>query len=211
MTALPPPTSLSILQVLDDFVAATRGEHIRVRDFVHATAEHGLLFVLLVFALFCAIPLPIPGIHVFLSMPLFYVTVQQMMGRRKLWFPKRVLNATLPRESFLAILARARPWFERIDHIVFPRLSRLTHEPFYRLMGGIAFFITCIIVIPLPLTNVVPALSIATIALAMMCHDGLVMMIGALVGLLWCFAWIALAVVLGWTGMQGIFSIIFGH
>ena len=211
MTALPPPTSLSILQVLDDFVAAARGEHIRVRDFVHATAEHGLLFVLLVFALFCAIPLPIPGIHVFLSMPLFYVTVQQMMGRHKLWFPKRVLNATLPRESFLSILSRARPWFERIDHIVFPRLSRLTHGPFYRLMGGVAFFITCIIVIPLPLTNVVPALSIATIALAMMCHDGLVMMIGAIVGLLWCFAWIALALALGWAGMQGIFSIIFGH
>lgn len=210
MTAMPASSSLSILKILDDFVSASHGERVVVRDFINATAEHGLLFILLVFALFCAIPLPIPGIHVFLSMPLYYVTVQQMMGRRTIWFPDRILNATLPREGFIALITRARPWFARIDHYVFPRLTRLIHGPGYRIMGAVSFFITCIIVIPLPLTNVVPALAIATIALAMLCHDGLVMLIGAFVGLLWCFAWIALAVIIGWAGMQGIYGLVFG-
>lgn len=209
MTSLPASSSLSILKILDDFVSATQGERVRIRDFVNATAEHGLLFTLLVFALFCAIPLPIPGIHVFLSMPLFYVTIQQMMGRRTIWFPEKILNATLPREGFIALITRARPWFARIDHYVFPRMIHIIHGPGYRIMGFISFFITCIIVIPLPLTNVVPALAIATIALAMLCHDGLVMLIGATIGLLWCFAWITLAIVIGWAGMHGIYGFIF--
>jgi hypothetical protein len=184
-------------------------DRISVRALVAHTGEHGLMFLLLIFALFCAIPLPIPGIHVFLSMPLFYVTGQMMMGRKTIWFPEKILNATLPRSGFVAMIDRAEPWFDRLDNLLRPRLTPLTAPRMTPVIGAVAFFITCIIVIPLPLTNVVPALSIALIALGAQCRDGVAVLVGITAGLLWCLAWIALALALGWAGMKGIYALVF--
>lgn len=201
-------SSLSIFAILEDFVAQHREERVSVRELVNHLGEHGLLLLLLVFALFCALPLPIPGIHVFLSLPLFYVTIQQMCGRRSLWLPDKVLNQTLPRTGFVAMLDYTGPWFLWLEKFIRPRLSFLCHGVWYQVMGAVALFITCIIVIPLPLTNVIPALSIAMISLGMLCHDGLATLTGVLVGLLWCLAWIILVAIIGWTGMHEIYTLI---
>lgn len=201
-----PPSTIVIFRELQAFVEAHREDRISVRALVTYLKQHGLLLLLLVFALLCAIPLPIPGIHIFLSMPLFYVTIQQILGRRTIWLPEKILNQTLPRHGFVVLLEKSEPWFDRLDDYIKPRLSWLCHGIWYNVMGALAFFITCIIVIPLPLTNVVPALSIALIALGMLCHDGLTTLIGAAMGLLWCLAWIALALFLGWAGMHGIYT-----
>ena len=202
-------SSLSILTHLEEFIAQHREERFSVREMVTYFGSDGLLLILLIFSLFCAIPLPIPGIHVFLSMPLFYVTIQQMMGRRSIWFPENILNYTLPRDGFVAMVTRARPWLVWLETYLKPRMSVVTDGIWYNIMGGVALFITCIIVIPLPLTNVVPALSIAAISLGMLCRDGLATFAGALVGLLWCFAWLVLAAVIGWAGMASIYALVF--
>jgi hypothetical protein len=203
-----PPSSLIIYRQLQDFVAAHPEDRIPVRSLVSYLGEHGLLLILLVFALFCAIPLPIPGIHIFLSMPLFYVTIQQVMGRHTLWLPEKILKQTLPRSGFVTLLEKSGPWFEWLEHYIHHRHAYVTHGVGYRLMGVICLFITCIILIPLPLTNVVPALSIALMSLGMLCHDGYATLAGAFVGLVWCFAWLALAFAIGWAGMTGIYTYI---
>lgn len=209
MTKTPTYSSLAILALLQDFVEKHPEDRIAVRALVDHMGEQGLLLLLLVFSLFCAIPLPIPGIHIFLSAPLFYVTIQQMMGRHTLWLPETVLNHTLPRHGFTTLIEKSAPWFTWLERFMDPRLTFITSPAGYRLMGFIALFITCIIVIPLPLTNVVPSLAIALIALGMACRDGLVALIGAAIGLLWCLMWIALAAFLGWAGMKGIYALIF--
>ncbi len=202
-------SSLAIFQSLRDFVDQHEEERITVRALVTHTGDHGLMFLLLIFALFCAVPLPIPGIHVFLSMPLFYVTTQMMMGRHSIWLPEKILASTLPRSGFVTLIQTTEPWFNRLDNWLSPRATFVSHPGMTPVWGAVAFFITCIIVIPLPLTNVVPALSIALLALGVQCRDGVATAIGVSVGLLWCLAWILLAVFLGWAGMQGIYGVLF--
>lgn len=202
-------SSLAILTLLEDFVQKHPEDRITVRALSDHMGERGILLLLLVFALFCAIPLPIPGIHVILSAPLFYVTIQQMMGRHTLWLPEKILTQTLPRTGFVTLIEKSRPWFVWLEKFMDPRLEFVVSPAGYRLMGFISLFITCIIVIPLPLTNVVPSLSIALIALGMACRDGAVALMGAAAGLLWCLAWIALATFLGLAGMKGIYTLIF--
>lgn len=209
MTTQSSCSSLAILKLLEDFIAAHPEDRIPIRALVDHMGERGLLLLLLVFALFCAIPLPIPGIHVFLSAPLFYVTLQQMMGRQTLWLPETILNKTLPHEGFVTLIGKTGPWFIWLERFMDVRFTFITTPFAYRFMGAVALFITCIIVIPLPLTNVVPSLSIAFIALGLACRDGLVVLIGTASGLLWCLAWIVLATLIGWAGMKGIYALIF--
>lgn len=200
-------SSLTILALLEDFVEKHPKDRIPLRDLRTHMGGHGLLLLLLVFALMCAIPLPIPGIHVFLAAPLFYVTIQQAWGRNTLWLPEKVLNYTLPRAGFVTMIEKSKGWFIWLGHYIKPRFLPITGPIGYRVMGLICLFIAGIIIIPLPLTNVVPAISIAIIALGMACRDGLAALVGATIGLLWCLAWIILVAFIGLAGMKEIYSL----
>jgi hypothetical protein len=202
-------SSLAVYRLLADFVDTYQGERISLGDLVQATGQHGLMFLLLIFALFCAVPLPIPGIHMILSMPLFYITIQMAAGRSILWLPDRLLRVTLPRNGFVLLLKKTDQWFDWLDNFMRPRLVPLTGLVAHRLIGAIALFITCIIIIPLPLTNVVPSLAIALMAMGALGRDGLTVLLAAIGGVLWCLAWLALTVWLGWAGMQGIYGLLF--
>ena len=109
----------------------------------------------------------------------------------------------------LAMTDHARPWMIWIDQHLTPRATHLTQGIWYQIMGGICLFIATIIVIPLPLTNMVPAISIAILTLGMMCRDGLVAAVGAGIGLLWCLMWLVLAAAIGVTGLVAIYTFLF--
>jgi hypothetical protein len=204
-----PYSSLTVFKLLTDFVDQHPEDRITVRALVDHVGEQGLMFLLLIFALFCAVPLTIPGIHVFLAMPLFYVTVQLMIGRRSIWLPDKILNATLPRQGFVVLVEKSDYWFNKLDNWLKPRLEWSASPTGYRIAGAVAFFITCIIVIPLPLTNVVPSLTIAVMALAILCRDGLAALLAMTSGILWCLAWLVLVAFIGWAGMKGIYALLF--
>jgi hypothetical protein len=204
-----PHSTLTIIALLEDFVARHPESDIRVGDLVNDLEEHSILLMLLIIALFCAIPIPIPGIHVILSLPLFYVTIQQMMGRRVIWLPHAILERKLPRAGFITVLERATPWFHWLEKYVHPRMTNVTQGSWYRVMGAVCFFITCIIVIPLPLTNIIPSIAIAVIALGMLCHDGVVTLSGAILGVFWCLAWLGLVAYIGIKGFAMIHTYFF--
>jgi hypothetical protein len=181
----PPPASV----ILRDFIDQSRGETIPVSTLITSFRDRVYGFLLLVFALLCAIPIPLPGIHIFLSIPLFYLTVQQMAGRRTVWFPQKVLNYELPRSAFIDIANQALPWLAKVETFSKPRLSFLTEGGFYQLFGLLAFLITAFLSIPLPLTNFVPAIAIALMALGILNKDGVVLLVGTVVGIVWAAMW----------------------
>lgn len=172
-------------ELLRHFTQNHTSEKISVRELVHAFEDRGLAFLLLIFALLCTIPIPIPGIHIFLSLPLWYITMQQMTGRRHLWLPEKVLNHDLPRQAFVDITQKCLPWLAKVEQICKPRMIFFTNHFFYIIYGAICMFFTAVIAVPGPLTNFMPAVGISLIALGIITRDGLVMLIGAIVGIAW--------------------------
>ncbi len=182
-----PPTASAVLR---EFIEQSTGETVPISTLIVSFRDRAYGFLLLVFALLCAIPIPLPGIHIFLSIPLFYLTIQQMMGRHTVWFPKKVLDYELPRSAFNDIANQALPWLGKVETFSKPRFSFLTEGGFYQFFGLLAFLITAFLSIPLPLTNFVPAIAIALMALGILNKDGLVLMIGSLVGVVWAAMWL---------------------
>ena len=88
--------------------------------------------------------------------------------------PGRLRRMSFERARFRAAVEKVRPWTERIDRLLKPRLRALTVWPFNRL-GAALCLVLAAAMIPLelvPFAAAVPALIIAFYALALAAHDG---------------------------------------
>lgn len=186
-----------ISQILSDFIVAHGEKGATIGEMVHFFGERAFGFLLMIFALICIIPLPIPGIHMFLSIPLFYLTLQQTAGRREIWFPEKVSSYLIPPRALRDVGEKTVHWIERLDRISSPRLEFLTEGWWFRFFGGVAFYITAFLSIPLPLTNLVPAVGIVFMAVGLLMRDGLAMIIGSIIGVVWSCLWF----IIGFSGL----------
>src|SRR5665213_2147971 len=88
-------------------------------------------------------------------------------------------------ENLKALLRR------RMEKVVRPRLSVLTSQAGATLAGAICTLMGVVLVLPIPFTNVLPALTVLMLSLALTRRDGLAMLIGlvllaaAVTGIVW--------------------------
>jgi hypothetical protein len=124
-------------------------------------------------------PLP-PGVADVLSaaigLPLLFVTVQLVLGRKTLWLPKVIARRTIPRAAYLKALERAAPLLRRLDRRFGPRpqqrrdrIVRFGLEPAWRL----AFLVLAILLfLPIPFTDSFVALALVCLGAAHMRRGG---------------------------------------
>jgi hypothetical protein len=143
--------------------------------------------------LFLAAPFPIPNIPG-LSVP-FGVAIGLIgwafMMRRRPWLPEFVMRTTLEYSTLQRVIPFIARFMERIERWTKPRMKWLvTGGVNISLMGlGIVsggFFLA--LPLPIPLTNGPPALSIIFLVIGMLCRDGIMILIGYLLGVLsWAY------------------------
>lgn len=116
----------------------------------------------------------IPGVPTMSALLIVLVAGQLVVGKRTPWVPGRLRQVSFERKKFRAAVARVRPWTERIDRLLKPRLRALTVWPLNRI-GALACLLLAMAMVPLelvPFAAAVPALLIALYALALAAHDG---------------------------------------
>jgi len=171
---------------LSDMLAAiandTQRQRISIADLLAAMDARAMGALLLIFALPNVLP-SLPGTSGILGLPLVYLTSQMMLGRLP-WLPKFIANRSLPRENFAALIDRLEPWLARSERFLQPRLNWLVHEQAERLIGGVALLLSVILILPIPLGNMLPALAICLFALGLMEHDGVWVIAGMMVSVI---------------------------
>ena len=177
-------------------------EQITLKQLLIAFHERGFGFFLFLFSLPAALPLPGLGINAIIALPLLLLTAQQVMGRHTIWLPSRLQKRTLQREKIINFLQRARPWIQRVEFLIRPRLGAITHGVFSRLIGVFGFIMALCITIPLPLTNTVPAFGIAVMAVGVLMRDGLAVIAGAAIGLTWIILLVNVIILYGPDGID---------
>lgn len=148
--------------------------------------ERGFGFFLLIFALPMALPIPVPpGINIALASPLLFLTIQQALGLEKVWLPKWLGDKTMASDSFRAMLTKSLPWLIRVEKIISPRLGIITGGVFSNLIGLAGLIMALCVTIPVPMTNTIPSLGIALMAIGVLMRDGLAVILGLLIGIGW--------------------------
>lgn len=156
---------------------------IPLRDFLGAFEERAFGFLLVLLSLPNCVPAP-PGLGSILGLPVLLVAAQMVVGRRVPWFPRAVLDRVVSRDAAAKVLAAAQPRLAWLERICRPRGRHIFTYRIERLIGVFVALCALMVLIPLPLTNMIPALGTAIIGVAILEEDALVLAFGVAVGVI---------------------------
>jgi hypothetical protein len=161
-----------VLQRLHDEVPA---DHFTLGWLMHSLHRRSFGIVLLLLALVAIAP----GFSIVAGLLLMIPAFQMLVGKPAPVFPSRIAARSLPTERLAAVVQRFVPVLRYIEKLVHPRWYT-SPEVTKRLVGAIVIILGAALFIPIPLSNVVPALVIVLISLAYLEEDGLLLSIALL-------------------------------
>ena len=170
----------------------TKSESISIGELEDALAERAFGALLLILALPCCIPF-LYGVPQAMSLPLVVVAVQIILGYRKPWLPQRLKKRSFSADGFRQMVDRAAPYLKGLEVISRARFDWVTKGLTERLLGVLIMIFSTSIAIPFPMTNTVPGLAVAIMALGFVEKDGLLLLLGSLIGAAWIVFLITLA------------------
>ncbi len=168
------------------------GPHGRLGDIVDRLNERAYGFLILLLALPCCLPFVyiLPQI---VALPMLALAVQMALGRPHPWLPKALHDRRFSIPAFEKVLARASRYVGFIERVATPRLKPVTGHLGARFIGVLMLAPMASILVPLPSTNTAPGIGVAIAALGLIERDGVLVILGLLLGI----AWVALLAFLG--------------
>lgn len=140
----------------------------------------GFLFVLL--SLPSALPIPAPGYSVPFGILLFLLAIQLLSGASQPWIPPRFAHHAIALKQVQGVLKAGLPWLKRIEVITRPRMSGICHSRPGRIFIGLAIaLMSASMMIPIPLTNTLPAMGIFITGFGLLDEDGFISLMGLVV------------------------------
>jgi hypothetical protein len=127
------------------------------------------------------IPFP-PPFPTLISIPMMIFSFQLMLGYHSPKLPKRFSNLSISRNILATIIEKSSPYISKAESLVHPRLLFLSDEFFKRIIGFFGCIFTISVLIPLPLTNLIPGLGYLIAAFGLLGRDGLIILIGLILG-----------------------------
>jgi len=151
-------------------------ERISIGDLLAALGDRALAALLFVFAVPNVLPVP-PGTSAVLGAPLVFLAAQLAFGRQP-WLPAVIARRTMTRADFAALVRRIGPWLARAERLLRPRAMALAQPPMEYVIGLVCLLLAVVLVLPVPLGNMLPALAISLLALGILGRDGLWVLAG---------------------------------
>ena len=173
-------TSAVLLSIAEN----AAGPKVSLGEVVEHLGERSFGMLLLVLGLGGWVPLWPPGVATIFGIGIGLIAIQMIIGRSQPWLPRMLTSRRISRERFLAVVRRIVPLLRRCESFTRPRFPALTRSTAERFLGVYILFLGGVVCIPLPMTNALPALSVAVIAIGLIERDGVAVLIGAVLGVL---------------------------
>lgn len=180
-TAISPPPAAPLPQParrlsreIDDLLAALSERPISLREII--AVIHGRAYTLLLILLslpFC-LPVPLPGLSTALGALIALIGLRLSLGWEP-WLPARVLDARLSSQKVARVLKASKRLAAGLEVMLKPRWSFLVDWVLlHRFYGAMICLSGLLLMLPLPIpfSNLVPALGIIFLAAALVERDG---------------------------------------
>ena len=138
---------------------------------------------LLVFSIPEVVPIPIPGMSAIVALPTGVISAQMIAGHKQVRLPKWLLKRSVPRKALATAIHAILPVLERMERATRPRGRWVSNPLVKRLLGVFIFLLALAIALPVPGTNMPPAIAIFVTSLGMIEQDGWMIALGILIGL----------------------------
>ncbi len=151
---------------------------ITIAEMLRETGERGFSLIIALLALPFLFPMP-PGLSGVMGVGSFILGIQMALGRKSPWLPKLVGRFKFPLSLSQQLLKNVRRIAVWLEKIVQPRWHSVAQHPFSRQGNGFCIaWLSILLMLPIPFTNPLPAVTILLLAVATLEADGLLMCLG---------------------------------
>lgn len=160
------------------------GAKAKLGDIVDRLDERAFGFLLFFLALPCCLPFVyvLPQI---VALPMIALVAQLAAGRKHPWLPKVLHEREFSVHAFQTVIRRAEKYVGWVERFAQPRLRPVTTHLGGRFIGALLLIPAVSILVPLPSTNTVPGIGVAVASLGIIERDGVLVIVGLLIGLVW--------------------------
>jgi hypothetical protein len=159
------------LSALLQELAEGESETILVDEVVDHFGRRAFGALMFIFAIPNLLPLP-PGSTTVLGLPLVLIAPQLALGVPNLWLPRALGRRGIRRADLRRAIERFAPPLRRVERLLAPRMEWLFGAVGDRIIGLVCTVLAIVLILPIPLGNILPSLTIATLSLGLTQRDG---------------------------------------
>jgi len=148
-------------------------------DIVSVVGDRGFGILFLLLSLPSALPVPAPGYSTPFGIVLFLLSLQLLAGRPVPWIPEWTSRKVIGRSAADRMIRSTAAFFSFVERFIRPRLPLLLGRTASKGFCLLLLAMSGLMIIPIPLTNTLPAMVIFCVGVAMTERDGLALL-GAL-------------------------------
>ena len=174
---------------LSDLLGRMVGEpredgRLSLEELMSRAGRRGPAFLMLFLCLLSMIFSVVPGFSTLVGLPLFILSAQMAVGRRRLTLPKWLGRRSFDQKALAQGIYRRINLVQRFERLVKPRLKLFCTRPFLRVMGIVGTLCAVVLSLPIPLMNFPPTLAVFLMALGVLTRDGAMVLAGILLAVL---------------------------
>jgi hypothetical protein len=183
-SAGPDPEIIHASKILRNLLEGSTDKSFTVEKIVQSLGGNSAFGMsLLTFSIPEVLPIPVPGISALVAVPTGIIAAQMAAGKEQLVLPKFLLKRKIPRKALATAIRAIMPFLEKAERYVKPRWQWAVHPVSKRFIGVFILILALVIAIPVPGTNMPPAIAIFLISLGLIEKDGKLIALGILVGI----------------------------
>ena len=168
-------------KAIEDVVKSSSADRVAINDVINAMDAVGFGLVMMIFAFAIIIPTP-PPFPSIISTPLVIFSYQMFIGYSSPRLPKKFINLSVKRSVLAMLVQKSSSLIRKIERFLKPRYTFMTKPLAERITGFFMLFFSSFILLPMPLSNYIPGLGILIASFGMLSKDGLVIILGIVVG-----------------------------
>ena len=140
------------------------------------------------------IPLP-PPIAIIAGLIVMFLSFQMIIGMKEVWLPKFITEKSIKRTTLTVIVEKSTIYLYKLERFTRRRFTFVSNPITERIIGAFIFFLAGITLTPIVFANTIPGLAIILISFGMINKDGLMVIIGFIVGIFSIFVvWLMISV-----------------
>lgn len=179
------------------------GEDLTLGDIAGAVEERGFGILLTLLSLPSALPVPAPGFSTPFGVVIFLLCIQMILGRRTPWIPQWASRKVIKRSMADRTIKGAATFFALVEKFIRPRLLPITGRTAGKICCLLLLIMSGLMILPIPLTNTLPAMVIFTVGVALSERDGLALIAAFMFGAVAILVYVAAVWLIMVYGLRG--------
>ena len=168
--------------LINDIYNKNIEDNIKIGTLLKSIDSGGFALLNLIFSIILMIPLP-PPIAIIAGLIIMFLSFQMIIGMKEVWLPKFITEKSIKRSTLTIIVEKSTVYLYKLERFTRRRFTFVSNPITERIIGAFIFFLAGITLTPIVFANTIPGLAIILISFGMINKDGLMVIIGFIVGI----------------------------